>query len=183
MTTANTPFLSLQVQLLLLQRQQQQLKTQYQIQQQQKAILLSKKPIQDWSQNDTQEWLKAIGMFEHLNKFSDFNGNRLLQLDAMELQKMGIQSLPHRQFIMEKLKQHLVYQQTHSWLTHLLHFLVQFLSSFCNYFSVIIFRLSILSIACLPNWQRIANGGDNPPKISPKLTQTAPYNLVFSFLN
>lgn len=74
--------------------------------------MLSKKPIMDWSTADTQEWLKAIGMFEHLKAFSEFTGSRLLQLDAMELQKMGIQSMPHRQFIMEKLKQHLAYQQS-----------------------------------------------------------------------
>lgn len=52
-------------------------------------------------------------MYDHLNKFNEFNGNKLLQLDLLELQKMGIESAPHRQFIMEKLKQHLVYQQTH----------------------------------------------------------------------
>ena len=100
------------VQLLLLQRQQQQLKTQYQIQQQQKAIMLSKKPIVEWTEQDVTEWVKAIGLYEHLNKFNELNGSKLLQLDVLELQNMGIK-LNHCQFIMEKLKQHLVYQQQH----------------------------------------------------------------------
>ena len=105
-----------QVQLLLqqqhLQQRQAQLKHQYQIQQQQKAVKLSKTPIVDWTANDVSEWLKAVGMYEHLDKFSDFNGTKLLQLDILELQKMNIR-VPHCKFIMEKLKQHLVYQQAH----------------------------------------------------------------------
>ncbi|RWS25465.1 hypothetical protein B4U80_13075 [Leptotrombidium deliense] len=70
-----------------------------------------RKSIVDWIPEDVCDWLVSIGMIEHKNKFEYISGMKLLRLDNNDLMGIGIRQGQHRGYILEKVKQHLHYQQ------------------------------------------------------------------------
>ncbi|XP_053200844.1 uncharacterized protein LOC128385930 isoform X2 [Panonychus citri] len=67
----------------------------------------------DWSEEDVCDWIASIGMIDHRSKFEFINGVKLLRLDNNDLIGIGVRPSQHRCFILEKIKQHLHYQQQH----------------------------------------------------------------------
>ncbi|XP_054160234.1 protein shank-like isoform X2 [Oppia nitens] len=65
-------------------------------------------PVVDWSCDDVHEWLKAIGMSEHIPKLQHFNGPKLMRLDNNGLLGQGIRQQQHRIYLLEKLKQQIL---------------------------------------------------------------------------
>ena len=74
-------------------------------------ICFLKKSIVDWTEQDVNDWLVSIGMMEHQDKFEFINGVKLLRLDTNDLVRIGVAPNQHIMFILEKIKQHLHYQQ------------------------------------------------------------------------
>lgn len=72
----------------------------------------------DWVGDDVCDWLSSIGMSEHRTNFQYLNGVKLLRLDNNDLLGVGVRHIQHRVYILEKIKQHLHYQQQHPPPTH-----------------------------------------------------------------
>ncbi|RWS16711.1 ankyrin repeat domain containing protein 35-like protein [Dinothrombium tinctorium] len=72
-----------------------------------------RKSMVDWTPEDVSDWLISIGMAEHKSKFEFISGVKLLRLDNNDLMGIGIRQGQHRCYILEKMKQHLHYQQQH----------------------------------------------------------------------
>lgn len=86
---------------------------QQQQQQQKVPATFPKRSMVDWSEEDVKDWISSIGMVEHRNRFEYVNGPKLLRLDNNDLIGIGVKPSQHRSFILEKIKQHLYYQQQH----------------------------------------------------------------------
>ena len=72
------------------------------------AVRMAPKPIMDWSCEDVQQWLRAIGMSEHSPKFEYFNGQKLMRIDNNSLLAQGVRQPQHRLYLLEKLKQQIL---------------------------------------------------------------------------
>lgn len=68
----------------------------------------ARKPLPEWSVDDVQQWLRAIGMSEHSAKFEYFNGPKMMRLDNNSLIAQGVRQQQHRIYLLEKLKQQLI---------------------------------------------------------------------------
>lgn len=68
----------------------------------------ARKPLVEWSCDDVQQWLRAIGMSEHSPKFEYFNGHKMMRLDNNSLIAQGVRQQQHRIYLLEKLKQQLI---------------------------------------------------------------------------
>lgn len=68
----------------------------------------ARKPVIDWSCDEVQEWLKSIGMSEHLAKFEFFKGAKLMRFDNNALLGSVVRQQQHRIYLLEKLKQQIL---------------------------------------------------------------------------
>ena len=74
----------------------------------QQSVPLARKPVTDWSCDEVQQWLRAIGMSEHSSKFEYFNGPKMMRLDNNALLAQGVRQQQHRMYLLEKLKQQIL---------------------------------------------------------------------------
>jgi len=67
----------------------------------------SNKPLEEWSQEDTLQWLKDKNLSKYCNSFkeNDIDGPNLLELNETDLRDLGITSIGHRKVFMRHLNE------------------------------------------------------------------------------
>jgi hypothetical protein len=77
------------------------------------TISFPRKAMINWSHTDVSDWLTSIGMSDHRPSFESLNGLKLLSLDNNHLMNIGIKNPQHRLYLLDKIKQYVLYQQQH----------------------------------------------------------------------
>ncbi|XP_076316503.1 uncharacterized protein LOC143228922 isoform X3 [Tachypleus tridentatus] len=64
-------------------------------------------PVHQWTSSQVGQWLLALGMDQHISKFTenDINGQLLLQIDSTRLKSLGVSSSSDRSLIKKKVKE------------------------------------------------------------------------------
>ena len=64
-------------------------------------------PLSDWSTDDVCEWLKDIGLGEHVESFTDneMMGEHLVDITKEDLKELGVKKLGHQKTILARLGQ------------------------------------------------------------------------------
>ena len=76
-------------------------------------VSFPRKSIIEWSPEDISDWLVSIGMSDYKSLMDRISGSRLIRLDLNDLNNLGITSTQHKNYILDKIKQYLHYQQQH----------------------------------------------------------------------